>query len=78
MRTYKIPHNLDVYLAAIHLCEEYGSAKQAHSVIKQFVIDYKGIPFHRGLFIDFFTVRFVLVIDSIPVADSQGIGSFRC
>lgn len=56
MRKYKIPMDLQAYLAAIHLCEEYGSAKHALAVIKQFVIDYKGIPFHRGLFIDFFTV----------------------
>lgn len=56
MRQYKIPMDLEVFQAAMKLCEEYGSPKFAHQVIQQFVIDYKGIPFHRGLFIDFFTV----------------------
>lgn len=50
---------LEVYLAALKLCEEYASAKYALRVIKDFIIDYKGIPYHRGLFIDFFTVFFL-------------------
>jgi hypothetical protein len=76
MRAYKIPMDLQAFLAAMHLCEEYGSAKYALAVIRQFVIDYKGIPFHRGLFIDFFTVGLLFFV-SFVIAFSFTCFDFR-
>lgn len=56
IREYGIQESLELTLAALKLAANYASAKTAVNIMKQFVIDYNGMPFHRGLFIDFLTI----------------------
>jgi len=60
MKKAEIIPSIETYSAAMKLCSAHGSANNALRVMKDFVTQYYGIPYHRGFCIQFLTtmVRF--------------------